>query len=396
MTIIHIELAKTGSGVSGGEISMLEQAKCFAQENIKNIIVTTDNGKEAYIKNGLLPNINIQYFTVSSAKDEKRFGLLIAYIIRSVKFLFNYKKIVVNETPLLISQSCFFPNTFGTLLLRTFFKPRLVAHWYHGVSPRIMYGYQGEFTNKKHFPGLKLLHLKLNEFVAKLFTAKSDLIIVPNNYIKRLIAKAFPTNEVYCARNMGGSISTNLKNIVISDKHFDILWMGRFQKLKNLEGFLNIIALVKKQLPQVKALIIGAGSEPSEKIINDRLSALSLTDNINFAGWKFGEEKNELILKSKLFVSTSIFESHGLVIPEVMSFKLPVIAYALPSYENFACDGLIQIPINKEDAFATEIVKLLKNQVELNQKGKLGYEFSKKFNWNEFGKALLNQFLKYN
>jgi hypothetical protein len=47
-TIYHLEFAKTGYNLSGGENCMLENISFFTGKGFKNILLTTDNGVETY------------------------------------------------------------------------------------------------------------------------------------------------------------------------------------------------------------------------------------------------------------------------------------------------------------------------------------------------------------
>ena len=73
MTLYHIEFAKTGHGMSGGERCMLEQIKFFKDNGIKNVLLTTDNGKETYTALGLLEDDLLTYVTIDSFKNEQKY-----------------------------------------------------------------------------------------------------------------------------------------------------------------------------------------------------------------------------------------------------------------------------------------------------------------------------------
>ena len=48
MKIYHVELAKTGTSVSGGEVTMLNLIHFLIKQKKKNVLITTDNGRSVY------------------------------------------------------------------------------------------------------------------------------------------------------------------------------------------------------------------------------------------------------------------------------------------------------------------------------------------------------------
>jgi len=85
LNLHHIELAKTGLGVSGGEICLLELVKNL-NDKFNQIIYTTENGKIAYKRN----KANVKYVVVSPFWIEKVFGVYISFLLR---ILVSFSKI---------------------------------------------------------------------------------------------------------------------------------------------------------------------------------------------------------------------------------------------------------------------------------------------------------------
>ena len=71
MKVFHVEFAKTGYSLSGGEKCMIEIIKYFKSKKLKNIVLTTDNGKETYQRLGLIEDEFLTYITIESSPTEK-------------------------------------------------------------------------------------------------------------------------------------------------------------------------------------------------------------------------------------------------------------------------------------------------------------------------------------
>jgi len=95
-----------------------------------------------------------------------------------------------------------------------------------------------------------------------------------------------------------------------------ILWLGRIKKYKNLDHLLMAFRLIKKELPNARLMIAGAGNY--EQNIKEFARTLKL-DDIVFPGMVFGESKTELLRRSWVLAMTSVIEGWGMSILEAAS-----------------------------------------------------------------------------
>ncbi|MGB2841637.1 MAG: glycosyltransferase [Halobacteriota archaeon] len=134
-----------------------------------------------------------------------------------------------------------------------------------------------------------------------------------------------------------------IEKIRASEEESDIIFAGRLIKEKNVDVLIKAVELVKKEIPDVKCMIIGDGPEKSEL---EKLAAdLGLDGNVKFTG--FLEDYNEVIScmkSSKVFVLPSIREGFGIVALEANACGLPVVT--VNHKRNAACDF-----INTENGF---------------------------------------------
>lgn len=138
-----------------------------------------------------------------------------------------------------------------------------------------------------------------------------------------------------------------IEMIKASDEESDVIFAGRLIKEKNVDVLIKAVKLVRKEVPDVKCMIIGDGPEKVklEKISSD----LEMDNNIRFMG--FLEDYNDVISymkSSKVFVLPSTREGFGIVAMEANSCGLPVVT--VNHKRNAACDF-----INNGNGFICEL-----------------------------------------
>ena len=170
---------------------------------------------------------------------------------------------------------------------------------------------------------------------------KADAVICVSNSIKEYIQKHYQTAEnkiTVIARGIDLELFNpkNIDNSFIEDfkKEFDlkdkfiISSVGRVTQLKDYETFIKAILLVKKEIPNVKALIVGGVRSDKEDYLNslkNLIKELNLEKNIIFTG---SQSKIEQIyaLSDVIVSSSKKPESFGRAVAEAICMNKPVIA----------------------------------------------------------------------
>lgn len=136
--------------------------------------------------------------------------------------------------------------------------------------------------------------------------------------------------------------------------------MGRLSKEKAYDDMLRVFKKVLEQNPDAKLNILGDGEErASLSILADQLA---ISNSVIFHGNTVGEAKNEIMNNTSVFVTTSHYESFGLVLLEAMSYGIPCVSFdsakgSLDIIED-GKDGFI-IRDRNLDEMANKIVELL-------------------------------------
>ena len=126
-----------------------------------------------------------------------------------------------------------------------------------------------------------------------------------------------------------------IEKIKPSEEERDIIFAGRLIKEKNVDVLIKAINLIKKEVPNVKCMIIGDG--PEKRRLERLAKDLGMDNNTKFTG--FLNDYNEVISymkSSKVFVLPSTREGFGIVALEANACGLPVVT--VNHKKNAACD----------------------------------------------------------
>ncbi|MFA5993696.1 MAG: glycosyltransferase family 4 protein [Parcubacteria group bacterium] len=381
MKIFHLEFAKIGSGLSGGEKCMLEVIKYLKSREVKNIILTTDNGRKTYEDLGLVEDVFLEYIIITSEWSEKKFYPFISYVIRFFYFT-KIKNIILKKvnsnSDVLICHSDFFPNTLFALFVSKLFKRKF--YWFHMLAPDIFKGFEGHFTNKFHFPSPSVIHYKLNQILFKL-AARQGVVITNSPYYKDLFHE-----NVYNINKYSGVKTVDLDS---GGKKYDLAFLGRFHAQKGLFEIPKILKILKQYKPDISLVIMGGGDKKIEKKFLKKITEAGLDENIDYVGFISSDKKFDYLRQSKVFIFPSYYESFGQVALEAMANGLPVIAYDLPVFSVFE-KGMAKVPILDNEKFANEIIKSLNNLDSLSIEAK---EYAMTFSWDKTGEEIYNLIL---
>ena len=114
----------------------------------------------------------------------------------------------------------------------------------------------------------------------------------------------------------------------------NILWVGRFEEIKNpMLALESLLILRDKFKTNIKLIMIGNGSLHSKCVKYGKENNL----NVDFPGWITDQE--QIYLKSKFLLMTSVNEGLGLVAVEAGNFGLPTISTKSGGISDVVIDG---------------------------------------------------------
>ncbi|MDO8487469.1 MAG: glycosyltransferase family 4 protein [Candidatus Curtissbacteria bacterium] len=260
-------------------------------------------------------------------------------------------------------------------------------------------------------PGITARLISVTKSIPAVFTVHGTSIDTDlNNLPKAWLEKFILTQILYSAQITVSRDFLRIKNInkniaYISNgveiENFDrvkakkagnptLLFVGRLHPQKNLPNLFRAINIVKKDIPNIKLIIVGDGEqkESLKKIAKD----LGLTSNISFKGETQGQELIRFYKSSSAFILPSIYEGQPLTLLEAWAAKLPVIVTATGDLPYLVRDGYNGYLIkNHKDAqgIASQIKKALSSK-NLEDLGQNGYNLvTRDFSWEKSAQKTL-------
>lgn len=355
------------SGKSGGDMVFIEIAKRLVDFSI--IVVTSKLGSKLCKEN------NLQVKFVITTKENAFKNTILIYIKRI--FIGLFVKITITQDTLFLGTSDFLPDVLPIILLKQRSKnTKWIQHIFHLIPKE----------RKISFYSQKLSFAIIKKY--------ADLVIVDNNLLKDdLIKLGFQKHKVVL--NYPGLNIEYLKTIKQSttNKFYDAIVMAQLRKSKGIFDLVEIWSMVCKIIPNAKLGIIGKGTEDVLDAIKTTIKNYSLEQNIDILGFLPNDQAFQIINNSKIFTTPSYEEGFGIAALEAQTLGLPIVAWALPIFDEIFPQGMITVKIGDKNSFAKEIVKLL-TEKDLYKKLSFSAEINaKRFNWDytaEKEKLLIN------
>jgi glycosyltransferase involved in cell wall biosynthesis len=278
-------------------------------------------------------NSKIKFFYLPITKS-----LLMPYSIFTC--LLRSKKIIIKESPKIIH--CHSAGTYGLVCSLINFHPYILTVW--GSDVLI---FPNNYIRKK---------------ITKYVLSKADIITTDGyNGWKVLIDKFSVRKEKTHFIQFGVDTKKFLPQEKI-EKIYDLISLRSLEPIYNIETLIEAVSMAKKEIKDIKCAIAGSGSE--EIRLKELSRKLKLESNIDFIGRIEHDNLPKIINSSKIYISTSLSDS-GLSMStgEAMACGLPVIVSDSSDNKNWIKDfenGFV-VPIKDSKVLAGKIVYLLKD-----------------------------------
>lgn len=167
----------------------------------------------------------------------------------------------------------------------------------------------------------------------------------------------------------------------VNSECLNLLFVGRFQKVKGFDVLLDAINLIKNENLLLNAIGYGYLEEEYKRKVKE----LGLQNKVIFLGKKTGNQLTEIYRHSDLLVVPSLSEGDGIVVKEAWANGIPVLVTRCNGPEYFVEDNMDGFIVEKNNPKVLaqklkEIVYLPKEK--LNAMGGKGYEKVKeKYQW---------------
>jgi len=208
------------------------------------------------------------------------------------------------------------PAFLAAWLLRKKFLIKIVGDyaWEQGVQRFGVQELPDEFQKRRYGLLVEIIR-SLQKFVSR----KSDLVIVPSDYLKKIVlgwgVRSETVRIIYNGIDLPPLKSDFREKVIVS--------VGRLVPWKGFEVLMKVFFGLLKDFSDWKLIIIGAGPEL------DKLKAESKNmktgDSVIFTGSLAKSELNDYLSRAGIFALNTGYEGFSHQIAEAMAFGLPVL-----------------------------------------------------------------------
>jgi phosphatidylinositol alpha-mannosyltransferase len=174
----------------------------------------------------------------------------------------------------------------------------------------------------------------------------------------------------------------------------NILFVGRLEKRKGLPHLIEAFVHVKREMPDVRLIVVGAYDELDKVPFRLRVRFLGLTD-VHFVGRVTDEELARYYRTADVFCAPSTgMESFGMVLLEAMAAGAPVVASDIEGYREVVDDGAQGVLVRPEDpeALAAALVSLLRDPARRRAMSAAGREKAQLYSWRVIAARVLEYY----
>ncbi len=209
----------------------------------------------------------------------------------------------------------------------------------------INYGYDYQQTALVEGKPIRSLGYKLLGYLILPFVNK---IIITNLHIWEKIKFVNKRKIKYIPNGVNSKVFRPIKSVKI----YDVLYVGRLEKQKNLFMLLDAVSKIS---PELKLLFIGSGSLKEQIITKAKALHLDLKIIDLIANDQLPKYYNQ----TKIFVFPSLIEGHPKALLEAMSCGLPVIGTNVEGIKDIITNEVNGLLVNKQVDDLTMAMKAL-------------------------------------
>lgn len=261
------------------------------------------------------------------------------------------------------------PETFVSKLMLWCMKPPYLNYFYD--------------KNKLNVMGkLSLIFNHIQRMIYMLALHNVDLFIAPSKFLEN--AAKSDVSPVIHLPNF-----TDMKEFYELKNSYNLLFVGRLEKVKGIEALIEAMAFIIKMFPQTTLTVIGEGQN-KENLLN--LSKdLHLEKHIHFVGWVKDKGLDIYYKKASIVVFPSVGpEIFGLVILEAMSAGRPVIGTSVGGIPEIITDGVngYLVEPGSAEQIAEKVIKLFSDEDLLKEFGKNARKQAEEYTIEKYAKNI--------
>lgn len=174
------------------------------------------------------------------------------------------------------------------------------------------------------------------------------------------------------------------------DGRLNLLFLGRLERRKGLPHLLQAYALLKRELPQLRLIVVG-GDGGMRAACERYIERAGLRDVV-FTGRVPDAEVPRYYRSAHVFCAPNTgAESLGIILLEAMASGVPIVASRIEGFAEVLTDGEegLLVPPGDEHALAAALYRLLTDPSLRERMGQRGLSTARRYDWGSVSRRVL-------
>jgi len=244
--------------------------------------------------------------------------------------------------------------------------------------------------------------VELHERKLRFVREQADLVIAVSENTRRDVMKylGVPPDKVHVVYEAAGEqfqpvedaniLATATRRYGVEPGRY-LLHVGTLEPRKNLMRLVRAFALVYRQYPDYKLMLVGRKGWLYEDIFAE-VERLDLQSAVVFAGFVPEDDLPPLMSGAALFVYPSLYEGFGLPVLEAMACGAPVITSNCSSLPEVVGDAGLLVDPEDESALSEALITVLSDEARRQEMSRQGISRAMRFSWKEAARQTLKAY----
>ncbi|MBP9813738.1 glycosyltransferase family 4 protein [Candidatus Woesebacteria bacterium] len=349
---------------SGGDVIAAEFGKQWEQKGNKVFFFTHKKARDFFLSRGINPSRveAVEYI------PDAFYSVLWASIVHTINGIFSAFLHKNSPTDIIFASSCMFEDLLPALIAKIRQpKANLVVGIYLFPLPPWSKSYGSNMFHRYIFWAMYHCGIILSRLFAQYIWTANDIDA------RRMRAQGKSALAIRGGIDL--NLATNAKALPIT---YDALCLARFHPQKNPIDLVRIWKKVVDVLPSARLALCGAGY--LEDQIRREIQHLGLEHAIHMLPPVDGQQKFNLYSSTKLFLSSSHYDTGNLALDEALACGVPAVLYDT-RYQHYD-KGIAPVPCFSIYTFAQTVTSLLCNEDKRKTLSLEARNFAKDYSWD--------------